>query len=222
MNAAGARRASQTDEALMGRVAGGDSLAFETIYDRYHQRAYSLALRITGATAGAEEATQDAFLSLWRGARSFDPERASLATWLLALVRYRSIDCVRRSAHRTVHQDVTEGAAESLEAPERTDAEVLAGIENDRALRLVAQLPSEQREVIDLAYFKGYTHAEIAARVGVPLGTVKSRARLGLLKLRPAAERDWDRVPTTQSSASGHRMRPPARTRLTERRHQHA
>ncbi|MBA3261720.1 MAG: sigma-70 family RNA polymerase sigma factor [Thermoleophilaceae bacterium] len=195
MIAARARCATETDEELIGRVAGGDVRAFEAVYDRYHSRAYSLARRITGRAGGAEEATQDAFLSLWRGASSFDPERASLATWLLALVRYRSIDWLRRGTPRALDQDFTEGAAERIEAPERTEEQVFAIQEYDRALRLVAELPPEQREVIDLAYLAGYTQTEIAARVGIPLGTVKGRARLGLLKLRHAAECESAPVP---------------------------
>ena len=184
-----------TEEGLMGRVAEGDVRAFEAVYDRYHRQAYSLARHITGGTAGAEEATQDAFLSLWRGASSFDPQRARLVTWLLALVRYRSIDWMRRATPRALHQDLTEGAAERIEAPERTEEQVLASEEYDRALRLVAELPPEQREVIDLAYFAGYSQTEIAARVGIPLGTVKGRVRLGLLKLRHAAECEAAPVP---------------------------
>jgi RNA polymerase sigma-70 factor (ECF subfamily) len=188
MTAASARCATETDEELMGRVAKGDVRAFEAVYDRYHRRAYSLARRITGGAGGAEEATQDAFLSLWRGASSFDPKRAGLATWLHTLVRYRSIDGLRRGSARPLHQCFTERAAERIEAPERTEDQVFAIQDYDRALRLVAELPPEQREVINLAYFAGYTQTEIAARVGIPLGTVKGRVRLGLLKLRHAAE----------------------------------
>src|SRR5215210_7801306 len=195
MNAARLDWTAETDEGLMGRVAGGDVRAFEAVYDRYHRRAYSLARRITGSAGGAEEATQDAFLSLWRAASSFDPERGRLVTWLLALVRYRSIDWLRRATPRALPQGLTEGAAEEIETPERTEAQVLASEECNRAHRLVAELPPEQREVIDLAYFEGYTHTEIAARVGIPLGTVKGRVRLGLFKLRHAAEREATPVP---------------------------
>jgi RNA polymerase sigma-70 factor (ECF subfamily) len=190
MVATGSLATTETDGELMGRVAEGDVRAFEAVYDRYSRQAYSLARRITGGAGGAEEATQDAFLSLWRGASSFDPQRARLATWLLALVRYRSIDWLRRSATRALPQDLAEGAAERIEAPESTEEQVLASEECNRAHRLVAELPPEQREVIDLAYFEGYSHTEIAARVGIPLGTVKGRVRLGLLKLRHAADSD--------------------------------
>lgn len=182
-----------TDEELMGRVAVGDITAFETLYDRYGGQAYSLARHITGRAGGAEEATQDAFLALWRGAHRFDPERGCLATWLFALVRYRSIDSLRRGAARPPHQDLADGAAEAVEAPERTDEQVIAIEESAQARRLLADLPANQREVIGLAYFAGFTQTEIAARVGIPLGTVKARVRLGLTKLRAAA--DFDSLP---------------------------
>ena len=205
MTVAPARCATDTDAELMRQVASGDARAFEAIYDRHHVRAYSLARRITGNTAGAEEATQDAFVSLWRAASSFDPERASLATWLLGLVRYRSIDWVRRDSSRTLHRGLAEDAAESIEAPERTEQQVIARQEHDQALRLVAALPPEQREVIDLAYFAGYTQMQIAAKAGIPLGTVKGRVRLALEKLRHAAESDSALIrstpPTGQRSA---------------------
>jgi len=188
MNDGEARAATETDEQLMGRVAEGDIRAFEVIYHRHHHQAYSLARRVTGHAGGAEEATQDAFISLWRGAARFDPERGRLRTWLLTLVRNRSIDTLRRGNHRALHQEMTQDVEERLEAPERTEEQVLASDEYDRVLRLVADLPPEQREVIDLAYVAGYSQREIAASVGIPLGTVKGRARLGLLKLRRAAE----------------------------------
>jgi len=190
MSRTGALKRTDADAVLMRRVATGDVRAFEAIYDRYHQRAYSLALRITGRSGGAEEATQDAFLSLWRGAADYDPARASLGAWLLTVVRYRSIDSLRRAALRAPQLDLTEGAAGRLEAPERTEEQVLADERTAWAHRLVARLPPDQREVIDLAYFSGLTQQEIAAKVGVPLGTVKGRARLGLDRLRQAAARE--------------------------------
>jgi RNA polymerase sigma-70 factor (ECF subfamily) len=177
---------TQTDAELMTRVAGGDVRAFEAIYDRYHHQAYSLATRIAGRSGAAEEATQDAFLSLWKAAGGFDPERASLGTWLMTLVRNRSIDALRRVTQAMRHCDHGEGAAERIEAPERTDEQVLAADAAHQARRLVAGLPAEQREVIELAYFAGFTQQEIAARTGVPIGTIKGRARLGLGKLRQA------------------------------------
>ena len=173
------------DNKLLSRVADGDVQAFEALYQRHHTRAYSLAVRITGRPAAAEEAVQDAFMELWRGAAGFDAERGSVSTWLLSFVRYRSLDAVRRNALRT-HQDIDTVAA-GLEAPERTEELVVRSDEFARTRRLVAALPPDQREVIDLAYFRGFTQNEIAVRVGVPLGTVKGRARLALAKLRQAA-----------------------------------
>jgi RNA polymerase sigma-70 factor (ECF subfamily) len=177
--------ATHTDEELMSRVAAGDVRAFEALYDRHSRHAFALARRITDRTADAEEATQDAFMSLWRSAATFDGERASLRTWLLMIVRNRSIDRLRAGAH--AHHDQVAEHADRLEAAERTEEQVMAMQDYLEARRLVADLPPEQREIIDLAYIAGYTQNEIAARVGIPIGTVKGRARLGLNKLRRAA-----------------------------------
>jgi RNA polymerase sigma-70 factor, ECF subfamily len=177
--------ATRTDEELMTRVAAGDVRAFEALYDRHSRHAFALARRITDRTVDAEEATQDAFMSLWRSAATFDGERASLRTWLLMIVRNRSIDRLRAGAH--AHHDQVAEYADRLEAAERTEEQVMAMQDFSEARRLVADLPPEQREIIDLAYIAGYTQNEIAARVGIPIGTVKGRARLALNKLRRAA-----------------------------------
>ena len=179
-----------TDEQLMGRVASGDVRAFEMIYDRHNRQAFALAKRITGRIGGAEEATQDAFIALWGAAPTFDPDRASLRSWLLTVVRNRSIDWLRKGTRHAHHQEPAENAAEGIEAPERTDEQVIAMEQYGNARRLVAELSPEQRQVIDLAYTAGYSQSEIAARVGIPIGTVKGRTRLGLLKLRDAATRE--------------------------------
>jgi len=183
------------DSELMERVAAGDANAFEAVYNRHHRQAHALAWRITRRSTGAEEATQDAFLALWRGAARFDAQRGSLATWLLTLVRHRSIDWLRRGATRTAHEVLTEVGPETLESPLRTDEQVLDLDDRERALRLMEELPPKQREVIDLAYVSGYSQTEIAARVGIPLGTVKGRARSGLSKLRHAAQVESAPVP---------------------------
>jgi RNA polymerase sigma-70 factor, ECF subfamily len=188
-----------TDAELMGRVAAGDVRAFEAIYDRHHRQAFALANRIVGRTGGAEEATQDAFVSLWRSAAAFEPRLGSLRSWLLAVVRNRSIDLLRKGAQRADHDVFAELAAERIEAPERTDETVIAMQEYRDARRLLEDLPREQREAIDLAYMGGYTQSEIAAFVGVPLGTVKGRTRLGLLKLRSAAGQEAARAQTARN-----------------------
>ena len=202
MTPAPARLPTQTDADLMELVAAGDTGAFEVIYDRYSSQVYSLARSIAGRAGGAEEATQDAFLTLWRKASSFDPARASLSTWLLTIVRNRSIDLLRQATPRLLLDDITESAAERIEAAERTEDQVLAIQEYEQALRLVAELPPEQREAVALRYIGGYTQEQIAEKVGIPLGTAKGRARLGMLKLREAAERESGAAPVSSQISS--------------------
>jgi RNA polymerase sigma-70 factor (ECF subfamily) len=173
-----------TDAQLMARVAAGDAAAFEVIYDRYRVPAYSLARRIAGTAA--EDGMQDAFISLWRTAARFDPERGNLRSWVLTLVRNGCIDALRRHRTRAAGQAWPAEVLEQLPAPERTEEQVLAREGNREARQLLAGLPAEQRQVIELAYFGGFTQQEIARGMGVPLGTVKSRARIGLQKLRVA------------------------------------
>ena len=177
------------DTALLAHVADGDVAAFEALYDRYRAQAFGLAVRMTRRPGVAEEVTQDAFLTLWRKASHYDPARGSLATWLLTFVRHRAIDSLRSSARRE-HDVELESAADRLEAPERTHEEVTRRERSQTARRLVDDLPSDQREVIELAYFGGLTQGEIATEVGVPLGTVKGRSRLALEKLRRSVTAD--------------------------------
>lgn len=179
------RLADIDDATLLARVADGDVPAFEALYDRYRGRAFGLALRLTHHPAAAEEVTQDAFLSLWRKARQYDSARGSLGAWLLTFVRHRAIDTLRSGARRERNVDL-DGVIERIEAPEHTHDQVALLEESQTARRLVKELPSDQREVIELAYFRGLTQGEIAAEVGVPLGTVKGRSRLALEKLRRA------------------------------------
>ena len=171
------------DAALVARVADGDVRAFEALYDSYRSQAFGLALRLTRRPGTAEEVTQDAFLTLWRKADQFDAERGSLSTWLMTFVRHRAIDALRSGARRERSVEL-EAAADRLEAPARTHEEVARREESLAARRLVKELPSDQREVIELAYFGGLSQGEIAAEVGIPLGTVKGRSRLALEKLR--------------------------------------
>ena len=177
------------DAALVARVADGDARAFEALYDRHRSQAFGLAVRLTRRPGVAEEVTQDAFMALWRKAGMFDPARGSLSTWLLTFVRHRAIDSLRSDARRGASVEL-ESAAERLEASERTDDEVADREQSRNARRLVTELPQEQRQVIELAYFGGLTQGEIAARVGIPLGTVKGRSRLALEKLRRSVTGD--------------------------------
>ncbi len=168
----------------MELVATGDAHAFETIYERHCTAVFSLAYRICGVRAAAEEIAQEAFLAIWRSGARYDRTRGSVRTWLLGIVHNRAIDTLRRT---TVHERQRAGdehAAEWLEAAERTDVEV-ARRETARSVKAVIdQLPGEQRRVIELAYFGGFTHEQIAEMLDAPLGTVKGRMRLALEKMR--------------------------------------
>jgi RNA polymerase sigma-70 factor, ECF subfamily len=173
------------DEDLMPLVERKDPAAFEIVYDRHGGPAYSLAYRIVGDRLVAEEVTQEAFLSVWRSGARFDRARGSVRTWLLGVVRNRAIDVLRREAGRapTVSLEL-ETVPEQESRFEPTDAEALrrdAGREVRGALR---DLPEDQLKVVQLAYFGGLSHSEIADVLGMPLGTVKGRMRLAMEKMR--------------------------------------
>jgi RNA polymerase sigma-70 factor (ECF subfamily) len=173
------------DEDLMPLVAQKDPTAFEVFYDRHGGAAYSLAYRIVGDATSAEDVTQEAFLSIWRSRARYDPTRGSVRAWALGIVRNRAIDALRREGGRAPKLDLDDEAAlERREAPERTEAEALRR-ETARQVRgALGSLPNEQSKVIELAYFGGFTHSEIARMLGMPIGTVKGRMRLGLEKMR--------------------------------------
>ena len=169
----------------MALVDRKDATGFEAFFDRHGTAAYSLAHRIVGEAAAAEDVTQEAFLSIWRSGARFDRARGSVRSWVLGVVRNRAIDSLRREARpgpRLDHDD--EGVLEARPAEERTDAEALRR-ETARELRgALSALPSDQSRVIELAYFGGFSQSEIAKMLNMPLGTVKGRMRLGLEKLR--------------------------------------
>jgi RNA polymerase sigma-70 factor (ECF subfamily) len=172
------------DHELVLRVATGDVRSFEAIYDRHSGQAFGLALRITGGRRAAEEATQDAFLGLWRAAQTYDTSRGTLKTWLLSMVRNRSVDVLRREGRHDRDVEIDDALADGLESPERGTAEQVSDREDARDTRqLLLSLPDDHREVIELAYFTGLTQSEIAAKVGAPLGTIKGRQRLALIKM---------------------------------------
>jgi RNA polymerase sigma-70 factor, ECF subfamily len=183
MNAEALQRLA--DEDLMPLVARKDPAAFEVFYDRHGGAAYSLAHRIVGDPAAAEDVTQEAFLSIWRSKARYDPTRGSVRAWTLGIVRNRAIDALRREGGRAPKLDLDDEAAlERKPAPERTEAEALRR-ETARQVRgALGALPNEQSQVIELAYFGGFSHSEIASMLGMPLGTVKGRMRLGLEKIR--------------------------------------
>jgi RNA polymerase sigma-70 factor (ECF subfamily) len=175
--------AAVSDHELMRRIQADDVRAFEALYDRYSARAFGLARVICGGSRRAEEAVQDGFLSLWRSRASYDPARGNPGAWLLTVIRYRSIDVMRRGGQDDRLRE-SDGQLDYLPAlgSVAKDAEA-----HDEATRLRASLhalPAAQLEVIALAYFGGLTHTEIAARLQLPAGTVKGRMRLGVQKLR--------------------------------------
>ena len=172
------------DEEVMQLVQRGDPQAFELLYDRHGGAAYSLAYRIVGKQAAAEDVVQEALLSIWRSRRRYDPTRGSVRTWILGIVHNRAIDGLRRSSVHDRRRETLDVVEERFEASERTDVEV-ARREEARSVRgALETLPTEQRQTIELAYFGGFTQNQIAELMDEPVGTVKGRMRLGLDKMR--------------------------------------
>src|SRR5579875_901919 len=176
-------RRALADEELMELVRGEDVRAFEVVFDRHGGAAYSLAYRICGSRSRAEDIVQEAFLALWRNSARYDPLRGSVRAWILSVVHNRAIDALRREAVEA-QRVRDEFLSEQLSGSESTEAEAEKRDDARRVRLALEQLPSEQRRVIELAYFGGFTHSEIAGMLGLPAGTVKGRMRLGLSKLR--------------------------------------
>ena len=174
------------DEELMQLVYAGQAAAFEVIYDRHADAAFSLAYRMCGQRALAEDVLQEAFLSLWRSGARYDRSRGSVRTWALGIVHNRAIDALRRRTTRDRGLTSEDGIEERLVAPERTDVEFARRDEAREVRHALQQLPHEQSRVIELAYFGGLTHVQIASMLNTPVGTVKGRMRLGLAKMRMA------------------------------------
>jgi RNA polymerase sigma-70 factor (ECF subfamily) len=177
-------------EELMQLVGDGDPRAFEAIYDRHCGPAFSLAYRMVGNRVIAEDITQEAFLSIWRSRTRYRSDRGSVRTWVLGIVHHRAIDALRRNLVHERRRASAEGIEERHEAPERTDVEV-ARREEARSVRAaIDELPDNQGQVIELAYFGGFTHTQIAEMLEMPVGTVKGRMRLALEKLRGSIGRE--------------------------------
>jgi len=174
---------SGEDGDLMRRLLADDTVAFSVMYDRHVRAVYGLALRMLRDRAAAEDVAQEAFVALWRNRRSYAPERGTAATWLMTITRNRAIDVIRRGrGHRDVVLD------DECEAPDRTDEQALRHVEAGLIGDALLTLPDAQRRVLELGYFDGLSHREIATRLEVPLGTVKGRMRLGLDKLAGALD----------------------------------
>jgi RNA polymerase sigma-70 factor (ECF subfamily) len=174
------------DEELMALVYEGDTRAFEVIFDRHAGVAFSLAYRMCGRRPLAEEIVQEAFMSLWRSTARYDPSRGSVRSWVLRVVHNRAVDAFRRELPSASHDVPDDWISEVLPARERTEDEVQRRSDARLVRSALDELPRDQRQVIELAYFGGFSHAQIAAALGVPAGTVKGRMRLGLSKLRIA------------------------------------
>jgi RNA polymerase sigma factor (sigma-70 family) len=169
-----------TDEEVLARIALADEAALDEAYTRFGRVAYGLAYRILRDAALAEDAVQDAFLAVWRTAASFDPGRGTASTWILTLVHRRTVDVVRREDRRRAQplDDAPPALGES------TDEAAEVREQRRTVQAALAQLPADQRVALELAYYGGLTQSQIAEHLGVPLGTVKSRAFAGLTALR--------------------------------------
>jgi RNA polymerase sigma-70 factor, ECF subfamily len=176
--------AALADEELMKLVYRGEAAAFEVIYDRHADAAFSLAYRMCAQRGLAEDVVQEGFLALWRSGAHYDRSRGSVRTWVLSVVHNRAIDALRRRTVRDRGRVSEEGIEERVAAPERTDVEFARRDEAREVRDALEQLPNEQSRVIELAYFGGLTHVEIASMLDTPVGTVKGRMRLGLAKMR--------------------------------------
>jgi RNA polymerase sigma-70 factor (ECF subfamily) len=166
------------DEDLISLVGRSGAEAFAVLYDRHSRPAYSLAYRMMGEKQAAEDLVQDAFLKLWRSATSYRAERGSVRTWLLSIVHNRGIDQLRSLASRRRTQERIEARAPKSQ-PSEAFAQSWANSQREQVREALKSLPEEQLKTLELAYFSGYTHVEIAELLGLPLGTVKSRMRLG-------------------------------------------
>ena len=171
------------DASLLRLIQQGEQDAVAVLYDRYGGIAYGLAFRITANAATAQDVVQDAFVSLWKQAPRFDPERGQVRSWLLTIVHHRAVDAVRRRAGRP-ERPLPEGPEEFVATVGRPEELAEMVLDAEAVREAVRQVPEEQRRVIEMAYFMGMTHVEIAAETGAPLGTVKSRLRIGLEKMR--------------------------------------
>ena len=181
------------DEELMDRLPGRDLGAFQALYDRYSDLVYSVSLRVVADPYVAEDVTQDVFLRVWRRPEQFDFKRGKFVTWLLSVTRNRSIDVRRSQGRRLRHEALPASSEEEDVLPSNDDRDdpALATVLSDERLavrKALEILPAEQKLAIQLAYFGGLTQQEIANKLGQPLGTVKTRIRLGMQKMRGALE----------------------------------
>jgi RNA polymerase sigma-70 factor (ECF subfamily) len=181
------RLAASDDIQLMGELSDGSVEAFGELYDRFCNRAYGVAFSVCRDQGRAQDAVQEAFLSLWKSQASYRPQQGAVAAWVLTVVRYRAIDIARRNGNHAARW-AGEDQLRERPAPGDTGEKVIQRDDADRLRASLALLPADQQEVITLAYYGQLSHTEIATRLGLPPGTVKGRLRLGLQKLRASIE----------------------------------
>lgn len=174
------RRAEEA--ALLARIRDRDESAVEELYTRYSGPLYSLAYQVTGADRFAQDVVQEVFIAVWKDAGRFDPARGALGPWLFSLARHKAIDLVRREAN--VRKRTADVDLEFEMSPDDVDQEAWLRIRRDRVRAAIESLPEAQRTALELAFFAGLTHVEVSERLGIPLGTAKTRIRTALLKLR--------------------------------------
>lgn len=171
------------DEELISLAQSEDAEAFAALYDRHSRSAYSLAYRMMGERQSAEDLVQDAFLKVWRSSGSYRADRGSVRTWVLSIVHNRGVDQLRSTASRRRTQDRVLADAPKSQ-PSEAFTETWRNSQRDQVREAMKTLPAEQLKILELAYFSGYTHVEIAGLLDLPLGTVKGRMRLGLRKIK--------------------------------------
>jgi RNA polymerase sigma-70 factor (ECF subfamily) len=179
--------AAVSDDDVMVCVKAGSVGALGVLYGRYRDRAYRVAWSVCRDAGRAEEAVQEAFISIWKARMTYDPQVGKVAAWVLTVVRYRAIDIARRNARHAEHR-VSEDILRAARGPNNVAEQVEDRAQARGVLSLLAGLPDAQREVITLAFYGELTHSEIASYLGLPAGTVKGRMRLGLQRLRGELE----------------------------------
>src|SRR6184192_3362365 len=179
-----------SDEALLNAIAGGAVWAMDSLYQRYSRVLYSLAYRMVADHQVAEDLLQDAFLAVWRRASTYSPQTGAARSWLISILHHRTIDYLRRVRRRSTIQEAPLEELElneSIAYPDAWDA-AWQSVKSSQVRAALMKIPPEQRLVIELAYFQGWTHSEIAAGTQIPLGTIKARMRLGLIRLKLVVE----------------------------------
>jgi RNA polymerase sigma-70 factor, ECF subfamily len=173
-----ATNAMTSDLALVTAIRSGDQSAMTALYDRFSSIVYAVALRVLQDTGAAEDVLQDIFMQLWRNPGAFDASRGNMASWLAVIARHRAIDALRRRRPESNIEDVVVSVEQDL-ASEADRSRIM-----DKVRGALQTMPGQQRSALELAYFEGLTHSEIAEKTGEPLGTIKTRIRAGLLSLR--------------------------------------